>query len=74
MLSNLILIILLANQWSMSAGLHKPKLCDFEIEKDQGINFLRGETPWNFFQSYSVFFQFQTFQLLVYQNVGHKKR
>ena len=58
----------------MSAGDKKPNKCDFELEESQGINFLRGESPWNFFQSYSVFFQFQTFQLLVYQNVGHKKR
>jgi hypothetical protein len=75
MLTNLILLILLANQWSMGISHKKDKeLCDFEKETNEGVNFLRGESPWNFFQAYSVFFQFQTFQLLVYQNVGHRKR
>lgn len=50
MLSNLILLILLANQWSVGIDHQNAKdSCDFENEKNEGVNFLRGESPWNFF-------------------------
>lgn len=73
--ANLALLTMLAVQWfnfgSNSAHIN----CDVEVN-DQVVDFkfLTSRSPWNHFHIYGVFFQFQTYQLIIYSYVGQKKK
>ena len=76
MLTSLLLIVLLINNWNINythGHINNEKKCP-NFDQEGWKNYLKGQNPWNYFNTFSVFFQFQTFQLLVYQNVGNQKR